>query len=280
MIRLGYAYPGKKLLSPQKQKACPESIIEAGRQNLLRIADALEWNHGNGIRTFRIPFETIPFSPSCPWAEHLDVEKEIIGGFVRRKRARLFMRAPPGCSLSSPNRAALSHSLSCVAHCAATLDLLRADSSSRIVLNIGKVHSRRKETAKRFISAFSRLPAQARERIALENDSLYWSFYDVFGLAGKLSLPVVFNYSAFMQNHFTELSPAETIKVGAISWGKRDGPQKICYSESARGRKMKKTLSKKTFQRFYAEVSGLRADIILDTGQGRRSVLRAREYLR
>lgn len=251
-----------------------------GRENLLRIADALEWNEEHGIRLFRIPFETIPFAlhPGS-WKKHLEIEGEAIGEFVRKKRMRIFMPLPPTCSISSPDAATLKRSLAYIEHCASLLDFLKADSTSKIIANIGKVHTRRKETAKRFIAAFSRFSPFAQGRIAVENDSIHWSFYDAFGLAGKLNIPIVFNYAAFMQNHFTELSPADTLKIGAMSWKRKDGPQKIRYSENMPGKKGKGSISRRPFLKFYGEIQGMKADVILDTGQGERSVLKAHEYI-
>ena len=281
MLRFGYVYPVGKLLKPSRRKCSDSKLVETGRENLLRIADALEWNHQHGIRLFRIPFETIPFSPnsSC-WKKELDVEGEVLGNYIRKKRMRLFIRLPSTCPISSPDPAATKRGIAALEHSAAILGLLNAGTDSKIIAQIGRIHAKRKETAKRFINSVSRLSEDARKRLVVENDSVHWSFYDAFGLAGKLHLPIVFNYAAFMQNHFTELSAADTIKVNAMSWKKEDGPQKIYYSETVRGEKRKSSISKKAFLKFYGGIKGLNADIIINTEGGGRAVLKAQEYTR
>lgn len=282
MIRIGYVYPGGKLLKLPQRKLSPEKLPEFGAENLLRIADALEWNAEHGIKLFRIPLDTIPFSPSVSpksWKKILSVEGGVIGKYVRKNRMRLFMHTSPRYYLSSPDPTNLKKAVAEIEHCSALLDLLELDSSAKIITNIGKIPKRRKETAKRFISNFSRLSKTARGRLVVENDDLYWSFYDAFGVAGKLHLPVVFNYPAFLRNRFTELSPRDIVKVAAISWEKEDGRQKVHYSENVRGKKRKNTISKNAFRKFYGELRTLDADVMLHTKEGARSVLKARKLM-
>lgn len=282
MIRIGYVYPAGKLLKLPQRKLSQKRLLECGTENLLRIADALEWNSERKIKLFRIPMDSVPFSTkSSPalWKKPLSVEGEVIGDFVRKNRMRIFMHTKPQHCLSSPDPINLKKAIAGIEHCSALLDLLGLGPSAKIITNIGKVHKRRKETAKRFISNFSRLSESARERLVVENDDLYWSFYDAFGVAGKLHLPVVFNYPAFIRNRFTELSPNDILKVAAISWERDDGRQKVHYSENMRGKKKKNTISKKAFRKFYGEIQGLNADIMLHTEEGGRSVLKAQELM-
>jgi len=281
MLRFGYVYPMGKLKKPSRQKISNSRLIATGRENLLRIADALEWNNKHNIKVFRIPFETIPFnSNTTSWKKELDVECEVLGGYIRKKRTRLFIRLPPTCSISSEDPAATKMGIAALEHSAAILNLLNAGTDSKIIAHIGRIPKRRRETAKRFIHSFSRLSQKARSRLVIENDAIHWSFYDALGLAGKLNIPIAFNYPAFLQNRFTELSPEETIRMNAMSWKKKDGPQKIYYSETIRGEKRKNSISKKPFLRFYGGMQKLKADVILNSESGGRSVLKAQEYLR
>ncbi|MCP4646906.1 MAG: hypothetical protein GY852_04115, partial [bacterium] len=155
MIRLGYVYPAGKLLKPPKRKLTEERLIESGRENLLRLADALEWNAKHEIKLFRIPLDAIPFSPknsSKSWRNHLDVEGEIIGKFIRKNRMRIFMHTSPQYYLSAQDPTNLKQSIGEIEHCSATLDLLGLGPSAKIITNIGRIPKRRKATAKRFIS--------------------------------------------------------------------------------------------------------------------------------
>lgn len=283
MIRLGYVYPVGKLLKFPKRKLTEEKLIDSGRENLLRIADALEWNAEHEIKLFRIPLDSIPFSPkntSKSWKKKLDVEGEVIGKFIRKNRMRIFMHTSPQYYLSAQDPANLKQSIAEIEHCSATLDLLGLGSSAKIITNIGRIPKRRKNTARRFISNFSKLSSHAQERIVVENDDLHWSFYDAFGVAGKLHIPIVFNYPAFLKNKFTDLSPQDIIKVAAISWEKEDGRQKVHYSENVRGQKKKGTISKRVFRKFHQEILGLRVDVVLQTEEGGRSVLKAQEIMK
>ncbi len=281
MLRFGYAYPAGKLIKPSRGRVSESKLIETGRENLFRIADALEWNEGHKIKVFRIPFETIPFtSNSISWKKDLDVEGEVLGDYIRKKRMRLFIRLPSACSISSHDPAANKRGLAATEHAAAILELLNTGADSKAIAQIGRIRNRRRETAKRFINSFSKLSEEAKKHLVVENDATHWSFYDTFGLAGKLNIPIVFNYSAFMQNHFTELSPADTIRMNAMSWKQKDGAQKIHYSETVRGEKRKSSISKKPFLKFYEGVQKLKADVIINTEGGGRSALKAQEYIR
>lgn len=283
MVRLGYAYPAGKLLKPPKRKLSETALISAAGENILRIADALEWNSQHEITLFRIPPETVPFDFHLEnrgfWKKEIDSEAGVLGEYIRESGIRIFMRGSPSNSLGSPDASVAKRSLDEIEHACAFMDLMGLDYSSKIVLNIGKVHAKRKDTADRFIEKVSNLSASARRRIAIENDASYWPFYDAFGVAGKLRIPIVFNYPAFLENNFIELSPADILRVSSISWKKEDGPQKVLYSEGFSSGK-KGTVSRNAFIKFYGEIESLRVDIMLDTGLGGRSVLKAREFLK
>ncbi|MBD3389377.1 hypothetical protein GF415_00265 [Candidatus Micrarchaeota archaeon] len=280
-MKIGYAYPEKKLLKKQGNRLSPKKIVRMGRENILRLGDSLEWNRENGISVFRIPLDTIPFtgpatSPEI-WKPELDVEGQVVGEELHGMR--VFMRTTPQYSMGSPDKGLARRSMAEIEHCAATMELLRLGKSSKIITNIGRVAGRRKDTARRFISNFRRLSGFAKERLVVENDRQHWAFYDAFGVAGKLKIPIVFNYPAFLKKQFTELSARDIISVASISWRKEDGPQKVHYSEFSKGKK-RKTVTKKEFSKFYAEVDGMKVDIVLDTEEGRRSVLKALELTR
>jgi UV DNA damage endonuclease len=282
MVRIGYVYPAGKLIKLPQRKLSSEKLSGCGAENLLGIADALEWNSWHGIKLFRMPLDTVPFSPKVSpecWKESLSVEGRVIGDYIRKNQMRIFMHTSPAYCLGSPDPIHLKKAIAEIEHCSALLDLLGLSPSAKIIANIGKFSKRRRDAAKRFISNFSRLSKKAQGRLAVENDDLYWPFYDAFGVAGKLHLPVVFNYPAFLRNRFTELSPQDILNVAAISWKKEDGRQKVHYSENVRGKKKKNTISKKAFRKFYGEVRGLDADIMLHTEEGGRSVLKARELM-
>ncbi len=280
-MKFGYAYPEKKLLKKQGSRLSQKKIVSTGRENILRLGDSLEWNREHGISVLRIPVDTIPFagpniSPEA-WKPELDVEGGVVGKELRGMR--MFMRTTPQYSMGSPDKGLARRSMAEIEHCAATLDLLGLGASSKIITNIGRVSGRRKDTARRFISNFRKLPDSAKRRMVVENDRQHWAFYDAFGVAGKLKIPIVFNYSAFLKKQFTELSARDIISVASISWGKEDGPQKVHYSEFSKGKK-RKSITKKEFAKFYQEIEGMDVDVVLDTEEGGRSVLKALELAR
>ncbi|MFP3949958.1 MAG: hypothetical protein ACLFUZ_02580 [Candidatus Micrarchaeia archaeon] len=280
-MKIGYAYPEKKLLRKQGSRLSLKNVVRMGRENILRLGDSLGWNRKHGISVFRIPLDTIPFtgpatSPEA-WKPELDVEGDVVGKELRGMR--MFMRTTSQYSMGSPDKGLARRSMAEIEHCAATMDLLGLGISSKIITKIGRVSGRRKDTARRFISNFRRLSGPAKERLVVENDRQHWSFYDAFGVAGKLKIPIVFNYPAFLKKQFTELSARDIISVASISWGKEDGPQKVHYSEFSKGKK-RKSITKKEFAKFYQEVEGMNVDIVLDTEEGGRSVIKALELVR
>jgi len=280
MLRLGYVYPSGKLLRSSKNKLSAKKAISIGRENALSIADALEWNNEHGIKILKIPFETLPIcSAPISWEEELDVEQQVIGNFISEHQMRLFMQPPPGASLSSPDPDVRKRAKESLTHAAATLNFFSTQTDSKIITTVGKVHKRRRETSKRFLASFRELEPQVQERAVVKNDALHWSFYEVFGLAGKLEIPVAFNYTAFLQNRFTELSAEDTVKISSMSWKKKDGAQKIYYSETLSGQKKKNNLSKNAFLKFYTELKDNPADIIIDSDAGGRAVLKAQQYI-
>ena len=282
MVRLGYAYPTGKILNPPKKKLSKATLLEAAGENLLRIADALEWNSSHDIRLFRIPSETVPFDFHLKergfWKEPIGPDARILGEYMQEGGIRIFMRGSPLYSLGSPDKDVAGRGMDEIEHFCSLLDLMGLDFSSKIIVNVGRVQGSRGETAKRFVSNFNGLSPSARRRTVIENDAFHWPFYEAFGVAGKLNIPIVFNYAAFLENRLTELSASEVAKISSISWKRGDAPQKALYSEGSTHGK-RGSISRNSFLKFYREMEGLGVDVVLDSSLGGRSVLKARQFL-
>jgi UV DNA damage endonuclease len=117
-------------------------------------------------------------------------------------------------------------------HCE-VLDAFGCDATCKIVLHIGGVYSDKREAIDRFIRNYSLLEKNIKSRLVIENDDRAYNVEDALYVSGQTGMPVVFDYLHHELNSpKSDLSPFDWIDECSNTWEKKDGRQKIHYSQS------------------------------------------------
>lgn len=244
------------------------AMILANLENLERIID---YNQARNIRLFRIGSGVIPFA-SHPvnanrWWEEQKTRLKHIGGKIKAAGIRVSMHVPPFTVLNSPDPRVVENALADIEYHSRFLDTLSLDQSHRIIIHPGGIYGHLRESRSRFIDHFKLLSASAQARLTLENDEKY-DITSTLETASALAIPVVFD----VLHHRLHPAPekrdeADWIEICRSTWSRRDGRQKIHYSQpdpALRTGAHSRTVRVRPFLEFYRSLDLPHPDIMLE----------------
>ncbi len=271
-IRFGYVADNLRLkekgittnrtsrLSTIKQNGI-EHAINLARANLRDLYEICKWNEYNNIKFYRITSSLCPhitnshLIPEAHRADYtvlaypLETFSDIlrkIGSYARKHGHRITMHPDPFISLGSVDPGLLTRNKRELYFHARLLDLMKLSLNSTITIHGGGAYGTKRETMKRWVKCFNRLPAVIKRRLIIENDEFTYSIYDVLWLSDhvKDNLPVVFDifhYSCYKPEKYAEdftystrYKTLSSLMPRIIaSWGDRQ--IKMHISEQARG---------------------------------------------
>lgn len=286
MIRIGYACINTQLPSAGRtcrlRNATEENILALSRQNLDALEQIFEWNHRNGIRLFRISSETVPFGSHpinrTAWWEILGSELRSLGRLIRRLGMRVSMHPGQYTVLNSPGSRIVENSIAELVHHARLLDGMELNRSHKIILHLGGTYGNKPESMGRFVEHFKKLPDAVKDRLVVENDEKSFTAEDVYSVAKALRIPMVFDAFHHACNPSFDGAPLSAVlQRVSETWKKRDGIQKVHYSDpdrtKARG-SHSQTIDIGRFRKFYATIRRMSLDVMLEVKDKEQSVLK------
>jgi UV DNA damage endonuclease len=285
MIRIGYACINTQLPSASRtcrlKNASEENILSLSRRNLSALKQILLWNRENGIRLFRISSETIPFGSHpvnrLPWRQLLKSEFFELGRFIKKFKMRVSMHPGQFTVLNSIREPVVIASIAELEYHAKLLDAFSLDESHKIILHLGGAYGDKKNGAKRFIRNYEKLSASVQKRLAIENDEKNYTAADTLIVAKELQIPMILDVFHHRCNpSLQKQGLLRVIESIAPTWGPRDGPQKIHYSNQQKGRlagSHSENIDVSGFKRFYRRIRHLALDIMLEVKNKEQSVL-------
>ncbi len=243
---IGYAckligVPGTAIRSTILRAATPDRLLEIVRHNLAALRQIIDYNVSIGVRLFRISSDIIPFGShpdvSFPWRDECADDLAATAAVLKQSGIRVSMHPGQYTVLNSPDDDVAERAIMDVVYHADVLDALGTGPDAKIVVHVGGVYGDRAGGMRRFEERFKMLPGHAAGRLILENDERNYAIDDVHRLARRLKIPVVMDLF-----HHDILPPAtgtteEWLVRSAATWKKRDGLQKIHYSQQLPGGK-------------------------------------------
>jgi len=214
------------------------AIIEKNLETLDKILDYLIENN---IHLFRITSGIIPFA-SHPvnkikwWEDYKDKFKEL-GKKARKNDIRLSMHPGQYTTLSSISDDLTERSVLELQYHTTVLDVLGMPPCCKVILHIGGTYGDKASAMERFISNYKKLPKNIKNRLVIENDDKCYTTEDVLYISSKTGCPVIFDYLHFLINH-KSTDTMEMLEKCRKTWKKKDGVQKIHYSQQAEGKKL------------------------------------------
>lgn len=276
-MRIGYAcltvdVPGTAMRSCMMKNASEDKLYELIEANLQALEHILDYNRIHGIKLFRISSDLIPFGSSpvntLLWWDIFDRQFVHLGEKIKAYDIRVSMHPGQYTVLNSPEEEVVGRAIKDLLYHTKVLDCLRTGSESKIVLHIGGVYKDKLFAMERFCINYAKLDVSIKQRLVIENDDKSYNIADVLTIGTKLGVPVIFD------NLHHEANPPEQSKSEIFwinecqkTWLKKDGIQKIHYSQQETGKKAgshSNSIREEEFMDFYSRLQREDLDIMLE----------------
>ena len=276
-MRIGYAcllvgVEGTTIRTCRLDSATHERMASLVSQNLGTLNLIMDYNHANDIRMFRISSDIIPFGSnkavSFPWQSLYAEELQALGGKAKQCDIRLSMHPGQYTVLNSPHAHVVENAIRDLAYHCDFLDAMGMNATNKIILHIGGIYGDKPAAIERFKSQYVMLDDRIKQHLVIENDDTCYTIEDVLAIGKALKIPVVFDN---LHHAINPASASQAIKEWitdcAKTWRKKDGAQKIHYSQQAHGKREgshSETIDLPAFLRFYKTLPSIDLDIMLE----------------
>jgi UV DNA damage endonuclease len=241
-------------------------------QNLDALNRILDYNRANNIRMFRISSDIIPFGSnkavSFPWQKLYAEELLALGKKAKQHDIRLSMHPGQYTVLNSAHPHVVENAIRDLAYHCDFLDTMGMNATNKIILHIGGIYGDKPAAIERFKSNYVMLEERIKARLIIENDDKCYTTEEVLAIGCELKIPVVFDN---LHHEINPSSASQSIKkwiaACAKTWRKKDGVQKIHYSQQAQGKRSgshSETIDLPTFLRYYKTLPTTDLDIMLE----------------
>ena len=276
-IKLGYAcinplLPDTKMRRCLLKNADDKRLRELIHINLLSVLKILEYNLAKNIYLFRISSDVIPFAShyknKIKWRKEFKAEFGSIKQFIKKNNMRVSMHPGQYTVLNTENPKVLENAVNDIIYHTEFLDEITDGYEHRIILHIGGVYGDKKNSKKRFIENFNKLPINSRKRLTIENDEKNYNIDEVLEIAEEIDAAVVFDVLHHRINCRDSAADIyDIIKQAHKTWRKEYGVQKIHYSQlslTKSGSAHSETINIAEFMDFIKPLLNQRIDVMLE----------------
>ena len=274
MIRIGYACItvgiNKTYKTCRLKNLNEENLMKIIEHNLNLLDEVIEYNRINNIYLFRITSDLIPFGSSSlntfDWQKVFSSKLKKIGEKVKKYNMRVSMHPGQYTVLNSKKKEIVNKSIDDLIYHNKVLTAMKLNSESKMILHIGGVYDNKEESKKRFINNYLKLPNRIKERLVIENDDKSYNIKDLLEISKQIDVPVVYDNLHNKINKYDENDDCYWIKKVSKTWKKKDGIQKIHYSEQNESKQIgshSETINTDSFKEFISKIDGS-LDIMLE----------------
>ncbi|MBF2072906.1 MAG: UV DNA damage repair endonuclease UvsE [Synechococcales cyanobacterium C42_A2020_086] len=163
------------------------------RENVQRLAAAVDFCHQHGIRLYRLSSALFPFADEPVGAAILKefaAEMQQLGQRAATLGIRLVLHPDQFVVLSSDRPEVIANSIKILTLHALTFDLLGLPRSPWALMNI---HGGKGDRAERLVQVIRDLPDGIRQRLTLENDEYTYSSSEILAVCRAAGVPMVFD---------------------------------------------------------------------------------------
>lgn len=275
-MAIGYACISVGLLNSSMKKcllknATGETLKDITKNNILALERQIDYNIHNNIHMFRISSDLIPFGSSpvnkLDWPNLFKTELNQIAEKIKTNNIRVSMHPGQYTVLNSLNEETVKNAIADLSYHALVLDSLKTDNSNKIILHVGGVYGDKKTAMQRFIENYQTLAQNVKDRLVIENDDKSYTITDVLSISQQTNVPVVYdNLHNYLNPSSTLVSDQYWIDTASKTWQKKDGKQKIHYSQLNPNKKSgshSETIMINEFKTFYDNLAN-DVDIMLE----------------
>jgi UV DNA damage endonuclease len=203
--------------------------------SLAYLRDIFLYLDRQDIHMYRMAADLAPYvsHPDLPqFHRQIDdcaTELSALGAMAKRYDLRLSFHLQLSTVLNAIDEAIALQAARLITAQAMILDGMELGDEAVVVTHVGGAYGDKDVSLERFAARYDLLPAQARRRLALENDDKRFSVADIMWVHHRTGLPLVFDFLHF-QNHNPEGMPVmEALQVCLDSWPQNVSP-KIHFS--------------------------------------------------
>ncbi|KAG9038555.1 hypothetical protein FRB95_000776 [Tulasnella sp. JGI-2019a] len=173
-------------------------VKDLGLQNARDLLKMIEWNETNKIRFMRMSSEMFPFASHAEYGYDLSyAEKELkeAGDLAKKYGHRLTMHPGQFTQLGSPKDAVVESSIRELKYQCEIIDRMGLDHDSVMIIHGGGVYGDKEAALARFKENYTtKLPANVKARLVLENDELCYNLDDLMPMCEELEIPIIVDY--------------------------------------------------------------------------------------
>jgi UV DNA damage endonuclease len=257
------------------------------RDNLRDLERIVAWNIERGLLYYRISSNLIPYASHpanrIDWAGEFAADFDRIGRLIRDSGMVVSMHPGQYTVLSSPSQAVVETSLREIEYHRTVLERLGCGPEAKIIIHLGGAYDSKISALNRWRTGFNGLTKPARDSLAIENDGVTYTVADCLAVHAKLGVPVVFD----VFHHEIQAGESEpmiaALKRCLDTWEGRPIKPEIHFSTQAAGKPRgahAESIDLGGFLDFYRRTETLDFNIMLETKDKERSVLKIREALK
>lgn len=190
-----------------------EKVFSKINENISDFVKILNWMGKNNLRLFRLSCEFIPFAShklmmNVDWESHVSNKLNQIGSYFVKYDFRFSIHAMPFVVLNSQKPWVVKNSINELIYYNKLLDLMKLDSTHKIIIHPGGVYNDKQQATKDLIKTLNEsIPDNVKSRLVLENDDKHYSFSDVLNIGKICGIPPIFDI-----HHFYLLPSKKIIK--------------------------------------------------------------------
>lgn len=253
------------------KNASDENLRSIIQHNLTSLDHITDYNIKNNIKLFRLSSGIIPFGSSpvnkLKWWDLFEQELAAIGEKIKEAGMRVSMHPGQYTVLNSPREEVVERAVKDLEYHTRFLDSLGVNSEHKIILHVGGVYGDKESALTRFIENYKLLDLPIKKRLVIENDDKCFRIEDVLYLSKHLHIPVIYD------NLHNQVFPSDDSKEDRYwierankTWTKKDGLQKIHYSQQDEAKRLGAHSTTIQLSKFMEFIEGLenRLDIMLE----------------
>ncbi|MBN1944290.1 MAG: UV DNA damage repair endonuclease UvsE [Bradymonadales bacterium] len=255
-------------------------------ERLDKLRRILEFNQAHHILFFRIQNDLVPFARSVKgkfdWRQLFDLELAQLAEFLRTHRMRINIHPDLDVMLNHPSDRVLQSALADLEYQCELMEALELDRTSKIQLHVGDQFEDGRAGIDRFVRNALALPESIRDRLVIENETIFCSVADCLEIHQRTGLPVVLDVLHHSIKNNGE-SLTEALEAVSKTWSQADGLMMIDYSSQSprrrRGRH-RENLDRDHFLQFFEASREYDFDLMLELKDREASALQVVELLK
>jgi UV DNA damage endonuclease len=222
------------LLKIPSEEARFSRLLALAKENLHNTQRLFFHNRGHNVKVFRltsklIPLATHSLTQEWDWYSQLRDQLASLGEYARNHEFRLSAHPDHFTLLNSPREEVTAASLRDLEYHHRIFEAMELDSSFKLVLHVGGSYKNKADSLERFKENYTRLPAEIRKRIILENDDKIYTARDVLNLCQQLHIPMVLDIHHHWCNNDGD-DIGDYLQDILATWEKEKFPPKIHVS--------------------------------------------------